>query len=452
MSNTDLSKRFPRDFVFGYATAAFQIEGAHDEDGRKPSIWDAFCRTPGRVRDGDTGDVACDHYHRMPEDVQLLKSLAADAYRFSIAWPRIIPDGRGAVNEKGIAFYDRLLDELLKAEIKPYATLYHWDLPIEQHGRGGWCARDTAHAFAEYTDVVMRRLGDRLSGIMTLNEPWCSGHLSYLIGEHAPGERNLSAALAAIHTLNLAHGMAVGVIKSHRADLPTGIVYNAKALYPFTDSADDKAATERYRAFHDGVFLDPLFFGRYPEEIIDNFGPAMPKIEADDLKIISQPIDFLGLNFYAPERISADPSLPFPRARSRQAENVPRTAMGWEVYAPALDRLLTDLAERYPIPPIWIAENGCAQHDVLVDGKCDDPARIDYLDQHLTVLADARDKGIRIDGYFVWSLMDNFEWAHGYSKRFGVVYVDYETQVRTPKSSALWYRDLIAGRAQAGSV
>ncbi|MCM5553668.1 GH1 family beta-glucosidase [Pleomorphomonas sp. NRK KF1] len=452
MSNAALSKRFPREFVFGYATAAYQIEGAHDEDGRKPSIWDAFSRIPGRVRNGDTGDVACDHYHRMPEDVRLLRSLSADAYRFSIAWPRVIPDGRGPVNEKGIDFYDRLIDELLKAEIKPYATLYHWDLPIEQHGRGGWCARDTAYAFADYTDVVMARLGDRLSGIMTLNEPWCSGHLSYLIGEHAPGERNLTAALASIHTLNLAHGLAMQAIKARRADLPSGIVYNAKALYPASGRPEDIAATERYRAFHDGVFMDPVFLGHYPADVLDAFGPIMPTIEPDDLKIISTPIDFLGLNFYAPERIVADPALPFPRARSVQAENVPRTAMGWEIHAPALDRLLTDLDARYKLPPIYIAENGCAQYDELIDGKCDDPGRIDYLDKHLTVLADARDKGIRVDGYFVWSLMDNYEWSHGYAKRFGVVYVDYETQVRTPKSSALWYRDLIAGRAQAASV
>ncbi|WP_237151930.1 GH1 family beta-glucosidase [Oryzibacter oryziterrae] len=451
MSSHTLSHRFSKDFLFGVATAAYQIEGAHDEDGRKPCIWDAFSRTPGRVINGDTGAVACDHYHRMPEDVKLIKSLCADAYRFSIAWPRVVPDGRGAVNEKGLAFYDRLVDELLKNEIKPFATLYHWDLPIEQHGRGGWCARDTSYAFADYADAVMKRLGDRLAGVMTLNEPWCSSFLSYLYGQHAPGEKNLQATLAAVHHLNLAHGLAVQVVRAHKPDMPVGIVLNAKSIHPGSDKPEDIAAAERYDAFHNGVFAEPIFAGRYPAAVMEALGPVMPKIEADDLKIISQPLDFLGINYYFPDRVVADPSVPFPAATQIQLENVTRTAMTWEVHAPSLAHLIKDMGRRFKLPPIYITENGCAQFDEMVDGEVNDPERIDYLDGHLTVLADLIEEGIDIRGYFAWSLMDNYEWAYGYAKRFGIVYVDYETQKRTIKASGKWYRDLIAGRAQAGS-
>lgn len=449
MSQQDLSKRFKRDFTFGVATAAYQIEGAAEEDGRKPSIWDAFSHTPGRTRDGDTGDVACDHYHRYAEDIALMASLGVDAYRFSFAWPRIIPDGRGAVNDKGVAFYDRLLDGILKAGIKPFATFYHWDLPIELLGRGGWCARETAFAFADFVDVLMRRFGDRLAGAVTINEPWCVSYLSYLYGEHAPGERNLQAALAAVHHLNLAHGLAVETVRSHRGDLPVGIVFNAKAIHAASERPEDLAAAERHEAFHNGVFAEPIFAGRYPASVVEALGPLMPKIESGDLATISRPTDFLGINYYTPDRVAADPAQAFPSTRHVAPENVWRTAMGWEVHAPSLALLIRDMNRRYRLPPLYITENGCALHDELRDGRVDDPDRIAYLEQHLTVIADLIDEGYDVRGYFAWSLMDNFEWAWGYARRFGLVYVDYESQKRIVKASGRWFRDLIAGRATA---
>jgi beta-glucosidase len=447
MSARTLSERFSADFVFGVATGSYQIEGAVDEDGRKPSIWDAFSRTPGRVLGGDTGDVACDHYHRYIEDVALIRSLGVDAYRFSVAWPRVVPEGRGAVNGPGLDFYDRLVDELLRSGIAPHATLYHWDLPIELLGRGGWCARDTAFAFAEYADVVTRRLGDRLAGVMTINEPWCATYLSYLIGEHAPGERNLEAALAAVHHVNLAHGLGVQAVRAVRADLPVGIVVNAKAIEPASDRPEDLAAAERHYAFHDGVVLDPMFRGHYPEAVMEALGPAMPRIEAGDLAIISSPTDFLGINYYAPDRVAADPSRPFPATRPAPRDGAPRTAMGWEINAASLATLVRDLNRRYELPPILITENGAAFFDSLENGACDDPDRVAYLEDHLTVVADLRDEGFDIRGYFAWSLMDNFEWAFGYARRFGLVHVDFETQMRTIKTSGHWYRELVTGRS-----
>lgn len=449
MADMDLARRFPADFVFGVATASYQIEGAHDEDGRKPSIWDAFSRIPGRVVNGDTGDVACDHYHRWKDDVRLIRSLGVDAYRFSVAWPRVIPDGRGAVNEKGLAFYDRLVDELLANEIQPWATLYHWDLPIEQYGRGGWCARDTAHAFADYADVVARRIGDRVKGFMTLNEPWCSAILSHLLGIHAPGERNLQAAMAAVHHLNLAHGLGTLAIRSAAPGVPVGIVLNAKSIYPATGSAEDAAAAERYDAFHNGVFAEPLFAGRYPAAVMEALGTVMPEIRDGDLEAIRQPLDFLGVNYYFPDRVRDDPSLPFPAAGIVNPPEVARTAMGWEIAADGFSHLLADMARRFDLPPIYITENGAAFWDKLVDGKVEDPDRVSYYDAHLSAIADRIEAGQDIRGYFAWSLMDNFEWAEGYAKRFGLVHVDYETQVRTVKTSGIWYRDLVAGRRQA---
>jgi beta-glucosidase len=449
MSDTALSRRFPPGFLFGVATASYQIEGAHDEDGRKPSIWDAFSRTPGRVVNGDTGDVACDHYHRWKDDVALIKSLGVDAYRFSIAWPRVVPDGRGAVNEAGLAFYDRLVDELLAREIRPFATLYHWDLPIEQHGRGGWCARDTSYAFADYAEAVARRLGDRVAGFMTLNEPWCSSYLSYLLGIHAPGERNLAAALSAVHHLNLAHGLGVQALRSVAPKVPVGIVLNAKSVYPASDRPEDMEAAERYDAFHNGVFAEPLFAGRYPQAVLDALGPVMPRIEPGDLELVSAPLDFVGINYYFPDRVYADPSVPFPAASIHNPPAVERTAMGWEIYAAGLGHLLADMGRRWSLPPIYITENGAAFWDHKVGGVVEDPERVAYLKSHLSVLADRIEAGQDIRGYFAWSLMDNYEWAEGYAKRFGIVHVDYETQERTIKASGLWYRDLVAGRAQA---
>lgn len=447
MSDRDLIRRFPADFVWGVATASYQIEGAATEDGRAPSIWDAFSHTPGRVVNGDTGDVACDHYHRMPQDVALIRSLGVDAYRFSIAWPRVIPDGRGAVNAKGLDFYERLVDELLAAGIKPLATLYHWDLPIALHGRGGWTSRETPDAFADYADVVIRRLGDRLHGVATLNEPWCASYLSYLEGHHAPGERNLSAALAAVHMLNLAHGKAVTAIRAAAPTLPVGCVFNPMSVYPATERPADVAAAERSHAFHNGMFFGPVFAGAYPEGALAGLGDAMPEIREGDLAAIHQPLDFVGVNYYTPMRVVAAPEVGYPHARTiPPAGGVPVTDMGWEVYAPAFGAIIRRLASDYRLPPVVITENGAACRDAKENGAVYDPDRIDYYRLHIAEIARLIEEGIDVRGYYAWSLMDNFEWAFGYAKRFGLVHVDYATQERTIKASGLWYRDLIAGR------
>nr|WP_194304041.1 GH1 family beta-glucosidase [Chthonobacter albigriseus] len=448
-----LARRFPPEFVFGVATAAFQIEGAASEDGRKPSIWDAFSHMPGRVENGDTGDVACDHYHRMESDLDLIASLGVDAYRFSIAWPRVIPEGRGAINDKGLDFYERLLDGILARGLKPFATLYHWDLPLELQGRGGWTSRETAHAFAVYAEVVAKRLGDRLSSVATLNEPWCSSFLGHFTGEHAPGERNLSAFLASAHTLNLAHGLAVQAMRAVRPDTAYGIVLNAKSLHPASAGAADIAATGRFDAFHNGLFFEPLFNGRYPDGVSEALGSAMPAVTSEDLAVIRQPLDFLGINYYTPEHVAADPSLAYPAARAVPPPlGTPVTDMGWEIDAGGLSHLIRQLRSRYALPPIYITENGGAFRDACADGAVHDPERVAYLRDHLSAVADLVEGGSDVRGYFAWSLMDNFEWAWGYAKRFGLVHVDYASQERTIKDSGHWYRDLIGLRDRSGDA
>lgn len=443
----DLAARFPTDFLFGVATAAYQIEGAAEEDGRKPSIWDAFSHTPGRVRGRDTGDVACDHYHRFEEDLSIAADLGVDVYRFSLAWPRIIPDGVGAVNEKGIDFYDRLVDTILAKGLKPYATLYHWDLPINLHGRGGWTSRPTAYAFADFASVAMKRLGDRLAAVTTFNEPWCATILSYLLGIHAPGEKNLAAALHAVHTMNLAHGLAVDAIRAVRSDIPVGIVLNAESIYPGSSASQDVAAARRHHRFHNGLFCDPLFAGTYPEEVVKAAGEDFPKVEPGDMEIICRPIDYLGINYYQPSYIVDAPDLPYPSSRSLPpAEGVPTTAMNWKIIPAGIGNLLSELKRDWKLPPVWIMENGAAFTDTVVDGKVNDQDRVAYYRDHLTAVADLIEKGEDIRGYFAWSLLDNFEWAEGYSCRFGLVHVDYATQKRTLKASGAWYRDLLRRR------
>lgn len=442
-----LIRRFPKDFQFGVATASYQIEGAVEEDGRRPSIWDAFSHTPGRVLNGDTGDRACDHYHRRTADVDLIKGLGVDAYRFSVAWPRIMPAGEGAVNAKGLDWYDRLVDELCERGIKPHLTLHHWDLPLDLAGWGGWTARRTAYAFADFTRVVIERLGDRLAAVATINEPWCVTVLSYLLGIHAPGERSIEATLASIHTVNLAHGLAVDALRSVRSDLPVGIVLNAEPVVPTTDRPEDVAAARRRHLFHNGLFCEPIFAGAYPTEVVEAFEGIFPKIEPGDLEIISRPLDFLGINYYMPQRAADAPDEDYPRARITGAPaGAATTGMGWEIEPKGLGVLLRLLSRDWKLPPIWITENGCSFDDKLVDGRVDDPARIDFFRGHLTEVADLIDAGFDIRGYLAWSLMDNFEWSKGYSCRFGLVHVDYETQVRTLKASGAWYRDLLALR------
>ncbi|MBO0343668.1 beta-glucosidase [Roseibium sp. CAU 1637] len=440
-----LAQKFPDDFLFGVATAAYQIEGAAREDGRGPSIWDAFSKMPGRVYQQHSGDVACDHYHLWEADLDLIKSLGVDAYRFSIAWPRVLPDGRGPVNEKGLAFYDRLIDGMLERGLKVFPTLYHWDLPLGLSGDGGWTARSTADAFADYTDVVVRRLGDRFDALATFNEPWCICHLSHLYGIHAPGEASIEAFAAATHVVNLAHGRSVQAARAIRPDLPMGTVLNLHSVYPHSDSAEDKAAAERAFAFNNGIYLSPVFKGEYDAGVLDAFGDKM-RIKAGDMETINQPLDWWGLNYYTPMRVQHDatPTAPYPQANIvPPSTDVPLTDIGWEVFETGLGDLIREVYARYDLPPCYITENGACYNDEPVDGTIADQRRIDYLDKHLAVVAETASTDIPLKGYFLWSLMDNFEWAEGYKMRFGITHVDYTTQVRTLKDSAHWYRALV---------
>jgi beta-galactosidase len=436
--------RFPGDFVFGVATASFQIEGATKEDGRKPSIWDAFCNMPGRVHGRHNGDVACDHYHRWEQDLDMMKEMGVSAYRFSIAWPRIIPEGTGRINETGLDFYDKLVDGLKARGIKAYATLYHWDLPLALMGDGGWTARSTAYAFQRYAKVVMARLGDRLDAVATFNEPWCSVWLSHLYGVHAPGEKNLDAALHALHYTNLAHGLGLDAIRQVAPQVPAGIVLNAHEVIAGSDSKADKAAAERAFQFHNGVFFDPIIKGEYPVEFMSALGDRMPKIENGDLEIISQKIDWWGLNYYTPMRVADDPTpdAEFPATIGAPPVSKVKTDIGWEVYAPALKSLVERLYARYDLPECYITENGACYNMGPEKGEVDDQPRLDYYAEHLGMVADLISEGIPMRGYFAWSLMDNFEWAEGYRMRFGLVYVDYETQERIVKKSGKWYSKL----------
>jgi len=445
-SATALAQRFPADFVFGVATAAYQIEGAAREDGRKPSIWDAYSHMPGRVFQGHSGDIACDHYHRLDADLDLIKSLGVDAYRFSIAWPRVIPDGRGAINEKGLDFYDRLIDGLIARDIQVFPTLYHWDLPLLLQGYGGWTDRDTAEAFADYTTAVVKRLGDRIDALVTFNEPWCSCYLGHLYGQHAPGERNLQAAMESVHTTNLAHGLGVQAARAEQANLPIGIVLNAVSIRPGSDSEADIDAAERAFQFNNGVFFGPLFNAEYDEELMSELGEHLP-IQADDLQTINQPLDFWGFNYYFPGKAidARKPGSVFPHVKQINAtDSKARTDIGWEIDASGMAYLLEQVYARYDnLPPCYITENGaCYNMGIDKDGAIDDQPRLDYLDDHINVVADMIGKGIDMRGYFAWSLMDNFEWAEGYKMRFGITHVDYETQERTVKKSGRWYAHL----------
>ncbi|EYR80571.1 GH1 family beta-glucosidase [Shinella sp. 838] len=439
-----LADRFPGDFVFGVATAAFQIEGATKLDGRKPSIWDAFANMPGRVYGRHNGDVACDHYNRLEEDLDLIQSLDVSAYRFSIAWPRVIPEGTGPVNEKGLDFYDRLVDGLKARGIKAFATLYHWDLPLMLAGDGGWTARQTAYAYQRYAKTVIARLGDRLDAVATFNEPWCSVWLSHLYGIHAPGERNMDAALHALHFTNLAHGLGVAAIRAERPQLATGLVLNAHSIYAGSAGEADLAAATRAFDFHNGVIFGPVFKGEYPESFLSALGDRMPAIEPGDMETISQPLDWWGLNYYTPMRVAHDVSegAEFPATVPAPPVTDIRTDIGWEVFAPALGDLIRKLNADYALPACYITENGACYNMEVENGAVDDQPRLDYIAEHLGVTADLIREGYPMRGYFAWSLMDNFEWAEGYRMRFGIVHVDYGTQVRTVKKSGKWYAEL----------
>ncbi|MFF2654082.1 GH1 family beta-glucosidase [Streptomyces sp. NPDC058045] len=461
-----LSHRFPRDFLWGAATAAYQVEGAAAEGGRTPSIWDTFSHTPGKVAAGHTGDTAADHYHRYRDDVRLMRDLGIGAYRFSISWPRVQPTGRGPAVQQGLDFYRRLTDTLLDAGIEPVATLYHWDLPQELEDAGGWPERATADRFADYAALLTDTLGDRIGLWTTLNEPWCSAFLGYGSGVHAPGRTEPAATLRAAHHLNLAHGKAVGVLRERLpATARISITLNLHQVNARTDSAADRDAARRIDAVGNRVFTGPLLDGAYPEDLLADTGQLLDwerLVHDGDLTEISRPIDVLGVNYYAPTIVSRPDSgtgdsgddghgsgahSPWTGAEDIAFHPAAgkRTAMGWSIDPDGLHTLLTGLARSHPRLPLMVTENGAAFDDRPdAEGRVHDPDRIAYLHDHLAAVHRAIADGADVRGYFLWSLMDNFEWAYGYAKRFGAVYVDYATQTRTPKSSAHWYAEVIA--------
>jgi beta-glucosidase len=446
---------FSHAFTWGVATASYQIEGAVQADGRGPSIWDTFSHTPGKIQDSSTGDIACDHYHRYRQDAALMQSLGVNAYRFSISWSRVLPTGRGAINEKGLDFYDRLVDELLSKQIEPVVTLYHWDLPQALYDQGGWQVRSTAEAFAEYTEIMVRRLGDRVKQWITLNEPWVAAVLGHLTGEHAPGERDLGAAVRTAHHLLLAHGQAIPIIRQHatRPGTECGITLDLDYVEPAQETEEAREAAKSYETFSNCWFLDPLLKGQYPETLLPDFAPHLT-IAADDWKTITAPIDFLGINYYRRSLVQArianqeiGPSAyTFSHAPASQY-----TEMGWEVCPAGLYQLLTSVQQEYQPPKIYITENGAAFVDHVEEAEGEavihDADRLHYVQAHIAAVQQAIKAGVPVAGYFVWSLMDNFEWAFGYTKRFGLMYVDYSTQQRLLKDSGRWYQQFLRGNA-----
>jgi beta-glucosidase len=443
---TDL--RFPSGFLWGAATAAYQIEGSPLADGAGPSIWHRFSHTPGRTVNGDTGDVACDHYNRFAEDVAIMRGLGLTSYRFSISWSRILPEGTGRVNQRGVDFYRRLVDALREAGIRPMATLYHWDLPAALDDRGGWLNRDVAEWFAEYAGVAFRALDDAVEFWATLNEPWVVTDGGYLHGALAPGHRNLFEAPIASHNLLRAHGRAVQAYRA-AGKHAIGIVVNLEPKEPSSQSEDDLAAVRRADAYMNRQYLDPVFRRAYPEEMAEMFGEAWPSFPAGDFDVIAQPVDFVGINYYKRGVTAADPSAVPTRSREVRQPQSTYTETGWEVHAPSLTKLLLWFRERYGAIPIYITENGAAFYDPpsAVDGVIDDPLRVQYLRDHIAAISDAIAAGVDVRGYFVWSLLDNLEWSLGYTKRFGIVHVDFATQKRTIKKSGEAYGEIVRAHA-----
>jgi len=429
---------FPPDFVWAVATSSFQIEGAAQIDGKGPSIWDRFCEQPGVIADASNGIVACDHYHRLEQDLDLIASLGVNAYRFSISWPRVQPLGKGAWNDKGLDFYERIVDGLLARGLQPHATLNHWDLPQALQDEDGWASRDTVNRFVDYALGIQRRLGDRLAGLCTHNEPWVVAMLGHRNGIFAPGIKNEAVAWQVSHHLLLSHGLALRALRQEGAKAELGIVLNLSPMHPATDSEADRAKAR----LEDGQllrwYLDAIHHGRYPEDVLAALGPNAPVIEDGDLAAIQTPLDFLGINYYSRSVVSSGE--PWDAA----ARGLDVTDMGWEVYPQGLTELLLRLQRDYPkLPPVYITENGAAFRDEVAHGRVHDVERVRYLQQHIQAVQDAMQQGARVHGYMVWSLLDNFEWAFGYSKRFGIVHVDYATLKRTPKDSALWYREFL---------
>jgi beta-glucosidase len=436
--------RFPNAFLWGTATSAYQIEGSPLADGAGPSIWQRFSHTPGKMANGDTGDVACDHYHRYAEDVAIMRDLGCNAYRFSISWSRILPEGTGRVNERGLDFYKRLTDALREAGIRPMATLYHWDLPAALDDRGGWLNRDIAEWFAEYASVACRALDDRVEFWATLNEPWVVVDGGYLHGALAPGHSILHEAPLAAHNLLRSHARAVQAYRAFGKH-PIGIVLNLEPKYPASLDGEDLAALQRADAYINRQYLDPLFFGSYPAELPSMFDDAWPDFPSSDFDLIRTPIDFLGINYYKRAVTRADERVIVQRASEVRQPGAIYTEVGWEVYPQGLTDLLLWFRNRYGALPIYITENGSAFYDppCALGDVVEDPLRVHYLREHLAALARAIEQGVDVRGYFAWSLLDNLEWSHGFTKRFGIVHVDFATLKRTLKRSALAYRDVI---------
>jgi len=433
------SIRYPANFTWGAATASYQIEGAWNEDGKGESIWDRFSHTPGKITNGDTGDVACDHYHRTREDIALMRQIGLKAYRFSVSWPRVLPAGKGRVNAAGLDFYDRLVDDLLAANIEPFLTLHHWDYPQALYDAGGWLNRDNLHYFTDYSVLMAKRLGDRVNRWVTFNEPGVIANDGYVSGEHAPGiKNNHKMAYQVIHNLMVAHGLSVQALRAANPALQVGIVLSQWGIDPASDDPTDVAAAEFAWNSGETAFLHPIFRGHYHPIMVDAIGDNLPEIKPGDMALIAQKLDFLGINSYSRSVIGA-------QGRVAPIPGSEYTEMGWEVCAPAFRRTLNRINTDYAPPPIYITENGAAYPDVVSpNGKIHDERRIDYLRQHFTQVRLAMQDGVDIRGYFVWSLMDNFEWGHGNSKRFGLIRMDYETLKRTPKDSAEWYGGVIA--------
>lgn len=434
--------RFPEGFIWGAATSSYQIEGAWDEDGKGESIWDRFCHTPGKIDNGDVGDVSANHYRYWQDDLQLMKEVGLQAYRFSISWPRILPNGTGEVNQKGLDFYSRLVDGLLEAGIEPFLTLYHWDLPQALQDRGGWPARGIVDAFENYTNIVSKSLGDRVKHWMTFNEPWVSAWMGHYNGEHAPGHQDLEEMLLAAHHLLLSHGRAVPVIRENVPDGEAGIVLNLYPMYAASPSEPDRKLANLWDGMQNRWYLDPIAGRGYPQDVVEHFGHRMNFIQDGDMESIAEPIDFLGLNYYK-RGLHRDAEAPenYPQTHLR-SEWV--TDMDWEVTPKQLYDLLIRVQYDYKFPKLYITENGAAFSDtVMPDGTILDAERTEYLRLHFIQAAKAIQAGVNLAGYFVWSFLDNFEWARGYRMRFGIVHVDFDTLHRRLKHSALWYRDVI---------
>ncbi|MGO1296776.1 MAG: GH1 family beta-glucosidase [Vibrio sp.] len=431
-----------REFVFGVATSAYQIEGGVNEGGRGQSIWDTFCRQPGKVDKGDHGDIACDHYHLWKQDIEMIANLGVDAYRFSIAWPRIQPQ-EGVINQQGLDFYEQIINECHTRGMKVYVTLYHWDLPQYLEDKGGWLNRETAYKFAEYADVVSKYFGNKIDVYTTLNEPFVASFLGYRWGLHAPGIKGEREGLLASHHMMLGHGLAMPILRTNAPDAKHGVVFNASPSYPHSEQDQGAAGYDEAENYH--WFMDPVLKGEYPRLVVEKQSANMPMILQGDLEIMSAPVDYIGVNYYTRNVVRYDDQ---GNVESVQQPHNEHTYIGWEIYPQGLTDLLVRIKERYPnVPPLYVTENGAAGDDQCIDGRVNDEQRVRYFQEHLNAVDDAIKSGVQVDGYFAWSLMDNFEWAFGYCQRFGMVYVDYETQKRTLKQSAIAYQNMLLERA-----